>query len=56
MAAAIILLCLMVMGLGIALVKHKEPREPYNFWTQLFSFILSIVLLYFAHFFDVFIK
>ena len=57
MVAAIILLCLMVLGLGIALAKHGQPRkDPYNFWTQLISFIISIVLLYFAHFFDIFIK
>lgn len=56
MVAAIILLCLMAMGVGIALAKHGQPREPYNFWIQLFSFVLSMVLLYFAHFFDVFTK
>lgn len=56
MVAAIILLCLMAVGLGIALAKHGQPREPYSFWTQLISFILSMVLLYFAHFFDVFTK
>lgn len=56
MVAAIILLCLLTMGLTVSLVKHGEPQRPYNFWTTLISLIINLVLLYFAHFFDVFTK
>lgn len=56
MFAAILLLCLMTSSLTIAGIKHGEPQEPFNFWTQLIAVIIEITLLYFAGFFDVFTK
>lgn len=53
MIATIILIALEILYLGIHLAKHGEPREDnYNFWYQLISFIIVMVLLYFAGVFN----
>lgn len=48
----IILACLNVMGIGIALGKHGEPRykenEKYNFFTTLIASIIQMGLVYMA--------
>ena len=51
MIATIILLMLQAMGLGIALVNHGKERK-FNFWTTLISFILCMVLYYYAGLFN----
>lgn len=57
MIATIILLSLELISLGICLAKHGEPkRDKYNFWYQLISFIIVIVLLYFAGIFNNFVR
>lgn len=57
MIATIILLSLELISLGIYLVKHGEPRtDEYNFWYKLISFIIVIVLLYFAGIFNNFVR
>ena len=57
MIATIIIIVLFATNLGIALAKHKEPKEgEYNFWMTLASVIIYIVLLYYAGLFDKFIK
>jgi len=45
-----ILICLDVMGIGVALAKHGEPRkdEKYNFFATLISSIIQIILVYMA--------
>ena len=53
MIAAIILISFEILNLGIHLAKHGEPRkDKYNFWYQLISFIIAMVLLYFAGIFN----
>ena len=53
MVATIILLTLNVLGLGIVLAKHGEPKEGnYNFWTTLIVTIITITLYYYAGLFD----
>lgn len=45
----IALVVLQVLGLGIAMAKHGEPRnEKYSFWTTLVASAISFTLLYFA--------
>ena len=39
------------MGIGIALVKHGEPREKYNFWVTLGSFVIEMLILWKGGFF-----
>ena len=57
MIATIILLSLELISLGIYLAKHGEPRtDEYNFWYKLISFIIVIVLLYFAGVFNNFVR
>ena len=57
MIATIILLSLELISLGIYLAKHKEPiKGEYNFWYKLISFIVVIVLLYFAGVFNNFVR
>ena len=57
MIATIILLSLELISLGIYLAKHKEPRkDEYNFWYKLISFIIVIVLLYFAGILNNFVR
>lgn len=37
----------LMLGLGIYLAKHGEPRDGYyNFWTGLISSVLQILLLW----------
>lgn len=52
MVATIILICLIAMGLGIAMAKHGEPRPKYNFWTTLISTIVELILYYYAGLFN----
>lgn len=44
-------LVLNLLGLGVNLAKHGEPREI-NFWSELIGFILSIGLLWIGGLFD----
>ena len=46
----IVLLILYAFGLGVAAVKHGEPRDNYNFWTTLFATVIEILLLYWGGF------
>ena len=40
------------IGLGIALVKHGEPRQSnYNFWVTLMSLGIEVLILYKGGFF-----
>lgn len=52
MIAKIILISLMILGLGINIGEHGKERKPTNAWTSLISFIVIIVLLYYAGFFN----
>lgn len=54
MVATFILLGFMLSGLIIALVKHGEPRDKYNFWEELISVIIALILYYYAGLFDKF--
>ena len=45
-------IALTAMGLGIALVKHGEPREPYSFLTQIIAAAIGLGLLYAGGFFS----
>ena len=55
MIYAIIILVLIVLGVGIELAKHGEPKEgKYNFWLALCVAALEIWLLYKAGLFNVF--
>lgn len=55
MIYAIIILVLIVLGVGVDLAKHGEPKEgKHNFWLTLFVAALEIWLLYKAGFFNVF--
>ena len=55
--ATLILICLMAIGLGMALAKHGEPKkERWNFWVQFIATIIEVILFYYAGLFDVFIK
>lgn len=51
-----IYLALLILGLGIALAKHGEPKPPlgqrYNFWVTLFDALIVIALLNWGGFFD----
>lgn len=39
-----------VLGLGIHLAKHGQSRrdEKYNFWAMLFSFFISVAIVFMA--------
>ncbi len=55
--ATLILICLLAMGLGMAVVKHGEPKkDKWNFWSQLFATIIEVILFYYAGLFDIFIN
>jgi hypothetical protein len=48
----IIYLILWLLGAGIAMAKHGEPKTgKYDFWTTLLSSILALGLLYWGGFF-----
>lgn len=53
MIAAICLLVLLVLDLGINLGKHGEPKDDeYNFWTTLLSVAIMLYLYYKAGLFN----
>ena len=55
MIPQMILLGLLFMSLGFAIANHgKEKEGKHNAWISLLSFIIWIVILSYAGFFDVF--
>lgn len=52
----LILLSLTLIGIGVAIAKHKEPREPYNAWTIMAATAVQLWLLYMGGFFDCLLK
>lgn len=49
----LILLGFMVLGLGVALAKHGQPRnDKYNFGISLITSAIEIALLYWGGFFN----
>ena len=55
MIPQLIVLILMAMNLGMALVKHGEPTNmKYNVLTSFLGNVITIGLLYWGGFFDVF--
>ena len=51
-----ILIGLQILGLGICMAKHGEPRGKYDFWTTLVGGLIEWWLLYKAGVFDILIK
>ena len=51
-----ILIGLNILGLGIFMAKHGEPRKNYNFWDYLVSSLIEWWLLYKAGLFDILTK
>lgn len=47
----IVWIVLSAIGIGIALVKHGEPRENYNFWVTLISLGFEMMILWKGGFF-----
>jgi hypothetical protein len=47
----LIYLALSVLGLGIAIAKHGQPREPYNVVHSLIAICLAWPLLWWGGFF-----
>lgn len=57
MICTIIILCLFIVNLTINAIKHGEFREgKYNFWVELVSTIILLLLYWGAGLFDKFIK
>ena len=55
MLPQIIYLSLTMLGLGMQAVKHGNPKEgKENFWVVFISTAISVGLLYWGGFFDVF--
>lgn len=54
MIPQLIYLVLTLIGFGIALSKHGEPREDHNAWITIFSTVIVYWILYKGGFFDVF--
>ncbi len=52
MWALIVLIVMSILGLGITIGKHGEPRPNYNFWTKLIAEAIAWWLLYEAGLFD----
>lgn len=51
-APQIIWLTINLLGLGISLAKHGEPKEgKYSFWWTLLSLLINVALLYWGSFF-----
>ncbi len=44
-------IALAAMGVGISMVKHGQPREPYSLWTSLIGTGIAVGLLYAGGFF-----
>jgi hypothetical protein len=47
----IVILVLMVLTLGVALGKHGQEREPYNFWLSLIATGIEFLILSWGGFF-----
>ena len=47
----IIWIALSCLGLGLAIAKHGEPREPYDATAVAVSFVISATLLWWGGFF-----
>ena len=47
---------LQIIGVGIVMGKHGEPRENYNFWNFIIGCLIDWWLLYEAGLFDALIK
>lgn len=57
MIPQLIYLALTVLGLGLHVAKHGEPKEnKYNVLRYLFNSIVTITILYYGHFFDPILK
>lgn len=57
MAPQIIWIALLFIGLFNTAYMHGKPMDgKYNFWVRFFSSILSILLLWWGGFFEVFIR
>lgn len=57
MICTIIILCLFAANLTVSACKHGEFRESkYNFWVELVSTIILLLLYWGAGLFDKFIK
>lgn len=51
------ILFLIVMGLGISLARHGEPKlERESFWTSLFAYAITVWLLLQGGFFNALLK
>lgn len=48
----IIYLCLMVMGVGLAIGKHGESKGTYNGWVTLIATAIDITILALGGFFS----
>lgn len=47
----IVYLALVMMGVGVALAKHGEPRTPYSAWGTLLATAICLGLLWAGGFF-----
>ena len=52
MIAKIIFVLLLAVDLGFSLAKHGEDKGKYHFGWSLFSHAFTIILLYYAGFFN----
>lgn len=56
MLPQIIFLVLISLDMGIAIAKHKQPKNNYNIWDSLIGQLIILLLLYWGGFFNVFFK
>lgn len=49
-APQIVMICLLAVEIGVALGKHGQPREPYNFLFNLISVGILVGLLWWGGF------
>jgi hypothetical protein len=57
MIPQIVMICLVFLGLGMAMAKHGQPRTGNeNFFVTLISAVISHAVLYWGGFYDVFFK
>lgn len=42
---------LVILGTGITIAKHGQPRVPHSIWPHLLSTVISVVILYYGGFF-----
>lgn len=47
---------LQILGVGLVMGKHGQPRGNYNFWTTILACIIEWWILYKAGLFDILIK